>query len=411
MNVTKKAEAAKKASLELLSSTKQQRTSALLAIAEGLREERDLILAANKKDMQHADEVALSGALKDRLLLNASRIESMARAVEDISKQPEVAFQTIEETKRSDGLVITKQRIPLGVVGIIFESRPNVVIDCAALCIKSANATLLKGGKEAQHSNQILIDIVRKAITEYLPEDSVQLIDSKEEAQEMLTLKDLIDVIIPRGGENLIDYVMEHSTIPVIAHYKGLCHMYIDSSADLDKTYEVILNAKCQRPGVCNAIETLIIHKDIPAKFLQRLHEGFLKHETEMRVSPSIREYFPTSVAVLPEDWSTEYLDNIISIIQVKDMQEAIAHIQTFGTHHTEAICSETKNNIEVFLNSIDASCIMVNASTRFNDGGELGLGAEIGISTTKLHAYGPMGAKELTTSRFVVIGKGHIRK
>ncbi len=411
MSILKRAEAAKKSSIELLTSTAEDRRSALIAIAEGIRLQSDVILALNQKDMIAAEKSKLSAALKDRLLLTKERVEKMARSVEEIANQDEVVFQIIEEKKRKDGLIIKKQTIPIGVIGIIFESRPNVVIDCAALCIKSANAALLKGGKEANHTNQILMQIVREAIRSFLPVNTVQLLSNKEEAQEMLTLKGLVDVIIPRGGEGLINYVMDHSKIPVIAHYKGLCHLFIDSSADLDKAYEIIINAKCQRPGVCNAIETLILHKDLTDDFLTKLHNGLSANGVEMRVSPSIRKWFPTSLPVHPDDWSTEYLDKIISIIQVKDVHEAIAHIQTFGTRHTEAICSDHDKNIELFLNSVDASCIAINASTRFNDGGELGLGAEIGISTTKLHAYGPMGARELTTSRFVVVGNGHIRK
>ncbi|MCB0348820.1 MAG: glutamate-5-semialdehyde dehydrogenase, partial [Bdellovibrionales bacterium] len=220
----------------------------------------------------------------------------------------------------------------------------------------------------------------------------------------------LVDVIIPRGGQALIDYVVENSTIPVIAHFKGLCHLFIDETANLEEAFNIIINAKCQRPGVCNAVETLILHENLPKTFLEKLNEGFSQNEIEVRASPSIKKYFTDAKPAHPDDWSTEYLDKIISIIQVKDVNEAIAHIQTFGTHHTEAICSQSDANIDLFLRSIDASCIMINASTRFNDGGELGLGAEIGISTTKLHAYGPMGAKELTTSRYVVTGQGHIR-
>lgn len=410
MSVTKIAEAAKICSRELVATTAENRKLALLAIAEGLKNNKNEILIMNQKDLSNAKLTKLSDALIDRLTLSSERIDAMVDAVIAIAKQDEVVFQTLEKITRDDGLIIKKQSIPLGVVGIIFESRPNVIIDCAALCIKSANVAILKGGKEAKHSNQILAQVVRTAIKQHIPVDTVQLLNTKEEAQDLLTQKNLVDVIIPRGGEKLIEYVMENSKVPVIAHFKGLCHLFIDASANEDNAYEIIINAKCQRPGVCNAVETLILHKNLSKQFLKRLNDGFTENKIEMRVSPSLREFFPSSKAAHPDDWSTEYLDKIISIIQVKDIFEAIAHIQTFGTRHTEAICSENKKNIELFLNAVDASCVMVNASTRFNDGGQLGLGAEIGISTTKLHAYGPMGAKQLTTSRFVVVGEGHVR-
>jgi glutamate-5-semialdehyde dehydrogenase len=410
MSAAKKAEAAKRSSLELLSSDSEKRKQALVSIASRLLQYKDSILEMNIKDVEAGKKQGLTSALLDRLSLTPERIENMAKAVEAIAQQQEVVFKTIEEKVRKDGLIIRKQSIPLGVIGIIFESRPNVVIDCAALCIKSANVVLLKGGKEATNSNQILVKIIREAIQGFIPVDTVQLLDSKDEAQELMSLKNTVDVIIPRGGEALINYVVENSLVPVIAHFKGLCHLFIDATANLEQAYQITMNAKCQRPGVCNAIETLILHRELPAVFLQSLHDGFAKAGIEMRVSHSLKDKFPTAKAAHPDDWSTEYLDKIISIIQVKDVHEAISHIQTFGTHHTEAICSGTQKNIELFLNSIDASCITINASTRFNDGGELGLGAEIGISTTKLHAYGPMGAKELTTSRFVVSGNGHIR-
>lgn len=411
MDILKMAKDAKAASLQLLSSSAKERNSAILAIAKNLSKNKEKILAANSQDILAAKEQNISSALIDRLLLDEKRLSSLIHAVESIAAQEEVVFQTLSEDKRKDGLVIQKQSIPLGVIGMIFESRPNVIIDAASLAIKSANAILLKGGKEAQRSNQILVDIVRESIASFIPRESVQLITNKEQVAEMLELRDYIDLIIPRGGEGLIDYVYKNSKIPVIAHFKGLCHIFIDASANLTQALEICLNAKVQRPGVCNAVETLLLHEQIPETFYQDLFQALDAHQVEIRADLTTHKILPKTKLATSADWDTEYLDKILSIRTLKNVDEAIAHIQSHGTHHTEAILSETPHNIEKFLNSIDASCIAVNASTRFNDGGELGLGAEIGISTSKIHAYGPMGAKELCTSRFVIVGKGHTRK
>jgi glutamate-5-semialdehyde dehydrogenase len=411
MDILQMAKNAKAASVKLLSSKAKDRNGAILAIAQNLLDKKAEILAANAKDIDLAKQQKTSAALIDRLLLDEKRLLALIESVKSIAAQDEVVFQTLSETKRKDGLIIQKQSIPLGVIGMIFESRPNVIIDAATLAIKSANAVLLKGGKEAQHSNQILSDIVREAITLFIPRDTVQLITSKEQIADMLELRDYIDLVIPRGGEGLIDYVYKNSKIPVIAHFKGLCHIYIDESANLTQAIEICLNAKVQRPGVCNAMETLLLHEKLPTSFYQKLFQVLNDNHVEIRADEITHKILPETKLASPADWDTEYLDKILSVKTVRNIDEAISHIQKHGTHHTEAILSTTTSNIEKFLNSIDASCITVNASTRFNDGGELGLGAEIGISTSKIHAYGPMGAKELCTARFVIVGEGHIRK
>jgi glutamate-5-semialdehyde dehydrogenase len=293
---------------------------------------------------------------------------------------------------------------------MIFESRPNVVIDCSCLAIKSGNCIVLKGGSEASESNRILADIVRSAIVKHIPKNVVQLIDSREAVAELLNQVGLIDVIIPRGGERLIQYVYDHSKVPVIAHFKGLCHIFVDESADLDSALAIILNAKAQRPGVCNAMETLILHKNLPKEFIDKAIDELLASNIEVRLDSGV-DYSKTTLAVASEeDWDTEYLDRILSIKLVGGVDQAIEHIHTYGSHHSEAILSKDQTNIDKFKTEVDASSIMINASTRFNDGGEYGLGAELGISTTKLHAYGPMGAKEMTTTRYLVTGSGHTR-
>jgi glutamate-5-semialdehyde dehydrogenase len=407
------AKASKEASLKLLSLDHSTRKQILNAIANQLADNTKLILEANQKDLNEAKANQLPAALYDRLLLDEKRIQGMINGVLEIANQAEVVGQFEESFTNNQGLIIKKQRIPLGVILMIFESRPNVVVDCAALAIKSSNAIILKGGKEAKYSNQMLGQIIQNAIAPFIPKESVQVLasDKREMLDELLTLKDYIDVVIPRGGEKLIEHVYNHSKIPVIAHYKGLCHIYIDQFADAKKSCDIVINAKTQRPGVCNAVETLLVHQDV-LPILESLLSELQKRKTELRLEKDWHSHFPqiTLQEAHPEDWDTEYLANILSIKIVKNIEEAIAHIQLHGSHHTEAIITENEANMQLFMNSIDASCLVWNASTRFNDGGQLGLGAELGISTTKLHAYGPMGAREMTTTRFIVIGQGHVR-
>lgn len=390
--------------------SEKARNQALLAIADELLLQTEQIIKCNQKDMQQGKEKNLSSALLDRLLLDEKRVQAMSDGVRSIAAQTQVVGAIDETHTREDGLIIQKQRIPLGVIGMIFESRPNVVIDCSALAIKSGNCIILKGGKEAHHSNQVLTDIVRNAIQKHIPQDVVQLIKSREEVSILLEQVGLIDVIIPRGGEKLIQHVYDNSKIPVIAHFKGLCHIFIDESAKLEEVSAIILNAKTQRPGVCNAIESLLLHKNLPTQFSSELFSKLIEKKTELRLCQELAAKHQGYPLATEQDWQTEYLDNILSIKQVDSVEMAISHIQKYGSNHTEAILSQSDEHISMFQQQVDASSIMVNASTRFNDGGEFGLGAELGISTTKLHAYGPMGAKEMTTTRFLVTGKGHIR-
>lgn len=401
---------AKQAAAKLLGVAEVNRTKALKNIASELRAQAEVIITENALDLENARVAGLSEAMIDRLALDQNRIESMANSVENIANQSQVVNEIVSEIKRDDGLVIQKQRVPIGVLAMIFESRPNVVIDCSALAIKSGNAIILKGGKEASHSNQILCEIVNKAIGELLPEHAVQLVTSRDEVGELLNQTGLVDLIIPRGGESLIDYVVSHSKVPVLAHYKGLCHIYIDASAKLDKATEIVLNAKVQRPGVCNAVETLLVNESLSDEYLLGLFAELEAAGVELRLCDSCPKT-PDSKLATKEDWQTEYLDLILSVKKVSDVKSACEHIAEFGSLHTEAILSEEPGAINYFQQNVDASSVMINASTRFNDGGEYQLGAELGISTTKLHAYGPMGAREMTINRHLVIGEGHIRQ
>ena len=371
------------------------------------------IIAANELDLAAARSSNLSEALIDRLRLDGPAIEAMAQGVKTVSEQKEVVGSFEDEFTNPAGLKIKKQRVPLGVILMIFESRPNVVVDCAALAIKSSNAIILKGGKEAKHSNEILGNIIQESIAPYIPKETIQVLasDNREVITELLELNEYIDVVIPRGGDKLVKFVHDNAKMPVIAHFQGLCHMYLDKEADISKALKLVLNAKTQRTGVCNAIETLLVHKSLLPNVAKELTKELQERGTELRVD---QEFMKASGAELKmandEDWATEYLDNILSIKTVDSIDEAISHIDQYGSYHTECIVSEDHQACDYFLSSVDASCIMVNASSRFNDGGQLGLGAELGISTTKLHAYGPMGAQQMTTTRFVVTGDGHTR-
>lgn len=411
MDVINIAKQARQAAYLLMGGSADKRNAALEAIAQTLLLHQEEILAANEKDLARARENNLSPALADRLLLNHDRLSDIIQSVKNVAQQPEVVGQIVEERLRPDGLMIQKERIPLGVIAIIFESRPNVVIDCSCLAIKSGNAVILKGGKEAYYSNRILTDLVVTSIAQFLPENVVQLIDSQEDARLLMSLNQWIDVIIPRGGEKLIQAVYQNSKIPVIAHFKGLCHFYVDADADLDMALTIALNGKVSRPGVCNAVETILLHQSLPIVFVQKLIDLLRDHDVEVRGCIKCQSIEPMIKAATDTDYATEYLDKIVSLKIVQDIDEAIGHIKTYGSHHTEAICTNSIENGNKFKLRVDASCIMINASTRFNDGGQLGLGAELGISTTKLHAYGPMGAAEMTTTRFIVSGNGHIRE
>ncbi len=401
----------KQAASELRMATAEDRIAVLKTLAEKLKLNMCLILEENEKDLRAAKKQNLSTALTDRLVLNEIRVNAIAQSVLEVAQQEEVLGKIIEEKIRDDGLKIQKELIPLGVVAMIFESRPNVVIDSASIAIKSGNAVILKGGKEAAHSNKVLTKLVQDSLKDNgLSEHCVEQIEARDEVSEVLKLNEYIDVVIPRGGERLIHYVYENATMPVIAHFKGLCHIYVHKDANLEQATEIILNAKTQRPGVCNALESLLLHKSLPEKFKKDIIKKLFEHNVELRVSEDLQTLNNATKLARAEDYATEYLDLILSIKTVLNEDEAIAHINTYGSHHTESILALDPDIIKKFQQAIDCSCLMVNASTRFNDGGELGLGAELGISTSKFHAYGPMGVKELTTARYLITGKGHIR-
>lgn len=407
---------AKKASKKLIGLTKNDRDRALLSLANSLDEKRDIIIEANRKDLMLARDNDLNAALIDRLELNNDRITSMIEGVKVIASQDNIVGEYFGEFQDKAGLTIKKQRFPLGVILMIFESRPNVVIDCAALAIKSGNSIILKGGKEAKYSNECLGQIVSESIEEFMPKESVQTLasDQRELVDELLSLSDYIDVVIPRGGERLIHHVYDKAKMPVIAHFKGLCHMYIDKDADMNKAVDLVLNAKTQRVGVCNAIETLLVHKDVAKELAEPLAKALSERGTELRVDSSFKSLIPESFSVKEaseKDWDTEYLDNILSIKTVDSLEDAVEHIGEHGSNHSEAIVTQDDSRAQKFISQVDASCVMVNASTRFNDGSQLGLGAELGISTSKLHAYGPMGVEQMTTTRYVIVGDGHIRQ
>lgn len=413
MSTKQLAQKARKAAEICLSVENERRKLALQAIADALIHNMPKILAANAKDLKAAKKAGFSAAMVNRLELTQSGVSTMAMAVRAIDSQKDVVGEIVDHYERPNGLLVRRERVPLGVIAMIFESRPNVVIDCSALAIKSGNAILLKGGKEAAHSNKVLGDIVRAAIAPYLPKDTVIVLDSasRKSVQDLLKLPQYIDLVIPRGGEGLVKYVVANAQMPVVAHYKGVCHIYVHEDTDLAQALNIALNAKIQRPGVCNAMETLLVNKHIAKPFLDALIPAYTSNGVEIRGCPRTRKIGGKAVrAATAKDWDTEYLDKIISVKVVDSVEDAIAHIQKHGTHHTEAICATDPDTIRQFVSNIDASCLMVNASTRFNDGGELGLGAEMGISTSKVHAYGPMGARELTTTRFVVEGKGQVR-
>lgn len=396
MTIIDLAKKAKKASLELQGLSEEMRLTALDAIAKSLSAHSMEILLANQKDLSEGRGNNLSPALLDRLTLTEKSIHALSAMCLEVAGQKQVVGMITESHTRTDGLLIQKQRVPLGVIGMIFESRPNVVVDGAALAIKSGNAIILKGGKEAQHSNRILFDLIHKAITSVLPEGSVNLIETREDVAELLKLNQYIDLMVPRGGSSLIRFVKEHATMPVVAHDKGLCHLYVHADCAVDAK-DVVLNAKVQRPSACNALETLLLHENYPG------NEEIL----EALKAAGVTVHHPAT----EKDFDTEWLDKQISVKIVKNHLEAISHIKRYTSHHTEAILAQDQKVIEDFMNFLDASCIAINASTRFNDGGELGLGAELGISTSKLHAYGPMGAQEMTTTRFIVTGNGHVRE
>lgn len=390
-----------------------QRNAALVKMAALLRSETSQILRANAKDTEAAKDNGLSMAMIDRLTLTAERIEAMAEATEQIAAFPDPLGGIIREHTTDAGLKISQVRVPIGAILFIYESRPNVTIDGAALCLKSGNAVILRGGRESMHSSKVLADLVRQGLeAENLPVEAVQLVENpdREIVSRLLQRTDALDLVIPRGGEGLIKAVVEQSKIPVIKHYKGVCHVYVDGAANMEKAVKIVQNAKIQRPGVCNAMETLLLDEALGQDKATTILQNLLEKGVSLFGCEKTHSWFPAADLVEPDQYYTEYLDLKCSVRVVQGVQGAMDHIEEFGSGHTEAVVSEDAEVLHTFLQGVDSSSVMANASTRFADGGEYGLGAEVGISTDKLHARGPMGVDSLTTYKWVVHGDGHIR-
>ncbi len=407
------AKEARAASMEIARCPSNKKNEVLLKIADEIEIQAIYIQEENQKDLAMAKEMSLSDAMIDRLTVTDATVTSMSKGLREVSQLDDPVGSKSKSWLRPNGLEISRMRIPLGVIGIIYESRPNVTIDAAGLCLKAGNSVILRGGSEALHSNQALASIISQALADTgLPAKAVQVVPirDREAVKVLLNQEEFIDLIIPRGGEGLIRFVVENSTIPVLKHYKGVCHIYIDDGADLEMAQNICFNAKVQRPGVCNSMETMLVHRSISQEFLPQMSERFLKAGVEIRGCPDTCRILPDARKAEEADWPEEYLDLVLAVKIVKDMDQAVSHITKYSSSHTEAIVTGDYKRARRFVREVDSSVVLVNASTRFNDGGELGLGAEIGISTSKLHAFGPMGVEELTTTKFVVFGDGQIR-
>jgi glutamate-5-semialdehyde dehydrogenase len=411
--VTNMARAAREAAKVVARLSTREKDEALERIAQKLLDEADAIKQENSRDLKDAKEKGLSEAMIDRLTVSDAVIVSMAGGLRDVAKLPDPVGRVTGMWLRPNGLQVGRVRIPLGVIGMIYESRPNATIDAAGMCLKDSNAVILRGGSEAFHSNTILAEIIQGALRDSgIPEAAAQVVPVRDRSavNELLAQEGYVDLIIPRGGEGLIRFVVENSKIPVLKHYKGVCHVYVDEGADLEMAENISFNAKVQRPGVCNAMETLLVHEAVAGAFLPTMARRFVEAGVELRGCPKTCQLVSEAKHATDEDWPAEYLDLILAIKVVSSMEEAMDHIAMYGSAHTEAIVTSDLARARRFLREVDASVVLVNASTRFNDGGELGLGAEIGISTSKLHAYGPMGLEELTTTKFIVFGDGQVR-
>ncbi|TCT17073.1 glutamate-5-semialdehyde dehydrogenase [Natranaerovirga pectinivora] len=409
-----KGQKAQEVSRKLMLLSSNEKNNALEAVAEALIKREAEILEENGKDLESAKEKGITGALMDRLTLNHNRIEGIAEGLKMLINLEDPVGEVLWMKKRPNGLQLGQKRVPLGVIGIIYEARPNVTVDAFGLCFKTGNAVILRGGSEAIHANTKIVEIIQDALMSIgLPAEAVQLLEdtSRETAKEMMRLNQYIDVLIPRGGAGLIKTVVENSTIPVIETGVGNCHVYIDSEADINMAVKVAYNAKTHRPGVCNACESILINKEILDKVAPLLIAKLQEGNVEIRGDEEIKKYSDKIVDACEEDWSTEYLDYIVSMKTVANIEEAINHINTYGSKHSEAIITNNYEKSNRFLDAIDAAAVYVNASTRFTDGFEFGFGAEIGISTQKLHARGPMGLKELTTTKYIIYGNGQIRE
>ncbi|MBK2296469.1 glutamate-5-semialdehyde dehydrogenase [Francisella philomiragia] len=404
---------AKQAAKELAQANTELKNNVLYQLEKSLLDNVEYILQQNQKDLDNAKENNLSKAFIDRLTLTPARIESMAQGVRQIADFADPIGKVEKGFKHPKGMTISQVRVPLGVIAMIFESRPNVTIDAGALALKSGNAIILRGGSDALHTNIALKNIFQEVCEKHgLSKNIVQLVEdvARERVTELVTLDKYIDVIIPRGGKSLKKAIQQQATIPMIETGAGICHTYIDEFADLDKAIKIVINAKTQRPGVCNALESLLVHQNIAEKFLPKLEIELAKYNVELRADNESLKYLGNAILATPEDWDTEYLDLVLSIKTVTNINEAIEHINTHGSMHSECIVTENYTNTEIFLNEVDAAAVYANASTRFTDGSEFGFGGEIGISTQKLHARGPMGINELTTLKYIIRGNGQVR-
>jgi len=406
--------AAKQAAGVISRSATDQKNRALTNMADLLVKQAQTIFQENRKDLQQAAQAGLSSVMVDRLTITDKTIDSMAEGLREVAAAADPVGTMGETRVRPNGLRVAKMRIPLGVIGIIYESRPNVTIDAAGLCLKSGNAVILRGGSEALHSNRALAGVIGQALQSVgLPPQAAQVVPTVERAaiNALLIQEEFVDLIIPRGGEGLIRFVVENSRIPVLKHYKGVCHVFVDHTADVQMAENICYNAKVQRPGVCNALETLLVHEQVARDFLPAMARRYQAAGVQLRGCPATCRILGDVKPATDMDWSEEYLDLILSVRVVRDVDDAMAHIARYGSNHTEAIVTADFGRANRFVREVDASVVLVNASTRFNDGGQLGLGAEMGISTSKLHAFGPMGLEELTTQKFVVLGDGQIRE
>ena len=405
---------AQSAARELNRLNARKKNLILDAMADALEAQHAAITAANEKDLAEAKNAGLSAAMLDRLTLNEHRLQSMIKGLRDVATLKDPIGTLISQWIRPNGLKIVKRRVPIGVICIIYESRPNVTADTAALCIKTSNAVILRGGKEAVHSNAAIAKaLIEGGRQKGLPEHAIQLIDTTDRnaVKELVQLEGIIDLVIPRGGETLIRAVAEHARVPVIKHYKGVCHVYVDADANLDMALAIVENAKCHRPGVCNAMETLLVHEKVAAAFLPKFATRMQTRKVEVRGDDAVRAIVTNAKPATEEDWSAEYLDLILAVRVVPSLDAAIDHINRYGTHLSDSIVTESESAQKTFLHEVDSATVYVNASTRFTDGGEFGMGAEIGISTEKLHARGPMGLEELTTYKYLIFGKGQVRQ
>jgi len=405
---------AKAASVEMAKLTAEEKNNALCRMANALESNAEKILTANQPDVEAAKTKGLKAALLDRLALDQKKVQTMANELREVSELPDPIGTILSSWTRPNGLIISQVRVPIGVVGIIYESRPNVTSDSAGICIKSGNAVILRGGSDALNSNVFIGNVLRDALAETnVPVDAVQVVNSRDRkvAEELMNMRGYIDVLIPRGGADLIKTVVEKSHIPVIETGTGNCHVYVEEDADLEKATPIVINAKCQRPGTCNAAEKLLVHSKIAKQYLPIVITELRKNGVEVRGDEETRKIVPDVKAATEEDWGTEYLDLIIGIKVVKNLTEAIMHINKYGTKHSDSILTADFEKAMKFIKEIDSAAVYWNASTRFTDGNQFGLGAEIGISTQKLHARGPMSAQHLTTTKYVILGSGQIRK